>query len=111
MLHPPQFRQPPQPSDRTIAGIARLVEIIQHLVAVIGPHRQRDTPARLHRKQFADHRYHIDIPSQMIGLEEITCFIRPGAAQMDEMNMIPQPPDHPGEIIVGTNPIGTRAET
>ncbi len=76
------------------------MKIVQHLMPVVRPHRQRNLPPLLHCQRFFYHRHHINIATQMIGFEKIPFGIPFGTAQMNEMNMISQPADHARQIII-----------
>src|SRR5690606_41926225 len=54
---------------------------------------------------------HIHIPLQVIGLMEVPTGIPLGTAKVDEVDPVPQPFHHSGQVIPRKHPIGPGTET
>ncbi len=96
------FRQSFEATDRRVAGIGFLLQVIQHLVAVVGTHWNQIFLPRGFTSLFLfgnrfDHRKHIDIATQMRGFVEAVGVLFPlGGAQMREVDAWAEALNHAG---------------
>jgi hypothetical protein len=79
------------------------VQVVQHLVSVVGSHGN-GCGALFHDGQyFPDDGIHIDITGEMVIFKKITRFIAPGTSQVEKVDTFSESGNHSGQIIILTN--------
>ena len=105
--------QSAQTADTGIAGIGFLLQVVYHLVSVVGSHRDRDTTALLQFKEGFHHVIHVHVSFQVVGFVEIAFGVALCTAQMDKVDAVGKLL-HDGCTIVGaayTERTGAEAKT
>src|SRR5260221_7101227 len=100
---PSQLCKATESANGGIPGICFFVQIIQHLVSMIGAKWNCFLSLLLFVDQFAHNPRHVYITIEVICLKEISLIITLCATQMNEVNAITQAPHHSNEVIIRTH--------
>ncbi len=115
LLQAAQFGQARQSSDGGVTGIERLIEIAEHTVAVIGPHRQGSGIA-LHGPtiELFDHgpldRRHTGAAAEMVRFIKTAVGSAPDIAQVQKIDAVADAAKDRGKIVGGMRAQRSRAE-
>ena len=103
--HAAKLGKAPHATDQRIARMRLAARIIQQFVAVIRPERYapggiaRRVPARLLAQQRVDHRDHVDVATEVIGLHEGPVRFLRNVAQMREMDAAGEVLGHGRQVV------------
>ena len=109
-FQPSQFSKSPQPTDGRVTRVRFLLEIVQHLVAMVWPHRDGNAGALHEGNNFFNNESHIRVAIEVVSFVEVAFIVAAGIAQMQEVYVIAQPLDHSRKIVIGSHAIRTCAE-
>lgn len=106
-----KFGKASQTSDARITGVCFFLQVIYHLMAMVGAHRNRTTAPLLQFKQGFHYTIHIDISFQMVCFVEIAFSIPLCTAEMNEVDAVAIAFHNAGEVIVAAYTKRTGAQT
>src|SRR5699024_9829857 len=112
-FQPAEFRQPAETSQTGVTRIRFLLQIVNHLMAVVRTHRDGTFTTLLQKNQALHYIIHVHIPFQMVSLIKIPFRITFRTAQMHKIDTVAETFHHACKVIVGTyaERTGTQAKT
>ena len=96
---PSQLCQSSQTADAGVPRVGFLLQVIHHLVTVVGTHRMEPYGAAAARGKPSSH-VHVDVAFQMVGFVEVAFLIALRAAQVHEVDAVAEL-FHQGSTVIG----------
>jgi len=111
-LEAAQFGESAQAADGRVARVGFFVEVVEHLVAVVGSEGQGNFLPLLKLHDLLHHCVHIVIAVEVVGFEEISFGVLAYVAEVEEVYAFADGPDHCGQVVLcgGAERAGAEAD-